>query len=89
MKRLLNDAVPQGTPEGLIRAAAARARMAARWRRSAGEDDAMIRQGVLARFREFIDAEGLGAYTDESVMAAARQAIEEVLRERPAHRPDR
>ena len=89
MERLCSDAIPQGTPEGLIRAAAARARMAARWRRSAGEDDATIRRGVLARFREVIDAEGLGAYADEAVMAAARRAIEEVLGELPAHRPDR
>jgi hypothetical protein len=89
MKRLRSDAVTQGTPEELIRAAETRARMAARWRRSAGEDDATIRREILARFREVIDAESFGKYADETVMAAARRAIEEVLGEGPAHRPDR
>jgi hypothetical protein len=88
MKRLRSEAVARGTSEELIRAAEMRARMAARWRRSVGQDDATIRQEVLARFREVIDAESFGVYADETVMAAAQRAIEEVLREGPARRPD-
>ena len=49
------EAVAHGTPKELIRAAEERARVEARWRRSAGRDDATIRQEVLARFREVIE----------------------------------
>jgi hypothetical protein len=89
MKRVRSEVVARGTPKELIRAAEMRARMAARWRRSAGQGDATIRREILARFREVIDAESFGEYADETVMAAAQRAIEEVLGEGPARRPDR
>jgi hypothetical protein len=63
--------------------------MAARVRRSAGEDDATIRREVLARSREVIDAGSFGESADEAVLAAARRAIEQVLREERPRRPDR
>jgi hypothetical protein len=89
MERLHTEAVAGGTPKELVRAAEMRTRMAARRRRAAGQDDDTIRREILARFREVIEGEEFGAYADETVMAAARRTIEEVLRGGPAPRPDR
>jgi len=89
MKRLRSEAVAPGTSKELIRAADVRARMAARARLAAGQDDATIRREVLARFLEVIEAESFGEYADEAVLSAARRAIEEVLREGPVRRRDR
>lgn len=81
MMRISTEMVANGTSKELIRAAEMRARMAARWRRSAGQDDDTIRREILGRFREIIDDDPLTAYVAETVMATARRAIEEVLRE--------
>jgi hypothetical protein len=88
MKGLRTETLANGTPRELVQAAEMRARMAARRRRSAGQADETILREILARFREVIATESFGAYADETILAAARRAVEEVLREDPGGAPD-
>ena len=72
-------AIGGGTDPELIAVAGWRARFEVGRALSRGEEPGWVRQAVIRRFREDLDAESFGEYADEALMAAMQRGVEDAL----------
>jgi len=79
MRSFSAESLANGTDAELIEVADWRARFEVARALARGEDPDRVRRLVIERFRDEIQAESFGEYTDEVLMAAMQRGVDHAL----------